>query len=144
MVADFWKNVGLAPTVSPGSPSLTTDRVWLATYSGVQISRLETEDAFNTRRTHTRAIAGPENRWAGRNGAGYSNPVADAIQDKLVVTIDRNEQLALHRQLLQEMLGEASIMPLFWDTELALATKPVKGDVTAVETGFNVFTWDKE
>ena len=144
VVADFWKTVGLAPTVSPGAPALVSDRVWLATYSGVQISRLESEDAYNTRRTHSRAIAAPANRWAGRNGAGYNNPVVDAIQDKLVITIDRPAQLALHRQLVQEMMGEAAIMPLFWDVELALATRPVKGDVSAVETGWNIFTWDRE
>jgi ABC-type transport system substrate-binding protein len=144
VIADFWKAVGLSTTITPPAPNLVSDREWLATYPGIQVSRLETEDAFNTRRTHTRAIAGPANRWAGRNGAGYSNPTADAIQDKLVVTVDPREQVSLHRQLLQEMMGEAAIMPLFWDVELALITKTVKGDVTAVETGFNVATWDKE
>lgn len=144
VVADYWKALGVAPTVSPGTPVLVSDRVWLATYSGVQISRLETEDAFNTRRTHTRTIAAPDNRWAGRNGAGYSNPVADALQDRLIVTIDRQEQVNLQRQLLQEMMGEVAFMPLFWDTELVLVTKSVKADVSAVETGWNVATWDKE
>jgi ABC-type transport system substrate-binding protein len=92
---------------------------------------------------HSRAIAAPANRWAGRNGGGYSNALADALQDRLVVTIDPNEQLALQRQLLQEMMGQVAFMPLFWDVELALVTKGVTGDVTAVEMGWNLFTWDK-
>jgi peptide/nickel transport system substrate-binding protein len=144
VVADYWKAVGVVANVVPGAPSRVTDREWLATYPGVQLSRLETEDAYNTRRLHSRAIAAPANRWAGRNGAGYSNPVADALQERLVVTIDRVGQLTLHRQLLQEVMGEVAIMPLFWDTELVLATKGVKGEVTATETGWNLFTWDKD
>jgi peptide/nickel transport system substrate-binding protein len=144
VLADYWKAIGIASTVTPPAPNLVSDREWLATYPGVQVSRLEAEDAFNTRRTHTRAVAGPANRWAGRNGAGYSNPTVDAIQDKLIVTVDPREQVNLHRQLVQEMLGEAALMPLYWDVELSLATKGVKGDVTAVETGYNIHTWDKE
>jgi len=144
LVADFWKTVGLAGSVTPGGANLVSDREWLATYPGVQVSRLETEDAYNTRRTHSRAIAAPANRWAGRNGAGYSNATVDAIQDRLVVTIDQQQQLTLHRELLQEMMGEVAIMPLFWDVELILATRSVKGEVTATEAGWNVFTWNKE
>ena len=81
---------------------------------------------------------------SGRNTGAYSNPTADAIQDKIVVSIDPQEKIALHRQLLQEMMGEVALMPLYWDVELVLATKAVKGDVTAVETGWNILSWDHE
>jgi peptide/nickel transport system substrate-binding protein len=144
VIADYWKALGLATTITPPAPNLVSDRQWLATYPGVQVSRLETEDAFNTRRLHSRAIAAPANRWAGRNGAAYSNPVADSLQDQLVVTIDHAQQVALHRQLLQEVMGEVGIMPMFWDIELAIATQAVKGEVSGTETGWNLFTWDRE
>ena len=54
------------------------------------------------------------------------------------------EQLTLQRQLLQEMIGELGFMPLYWDVELVLVNRTVKGDVAAVETGWNVLTWDKQ
>lgn len=144
VAADYWKVLGIAPHVSPGTPALVSDRFWVSTYPGVQISRLDAEDAFNTRRTHTRAISNPENRWSGRNTGAYSNPVADAIQDRLVISIDPQEKITLHRQLLQEMLGEVALLPLYWDVELVLATRALKGDVSAVETGWNLLTWDRE
>jgi peptide/nickel transport system substrate-binding protein len=144
VVNDYWKSLGVAGSVVPATPSQVNDREWLATYPGVQISRLEAPDAYNTRRTHSRTIAGPANRWAGRNGAAYSNPAADALQDRLVVTIDKADQITLQRQLLQEMMGEVAFMPLYWDVELALVARTVKGDVSAVETGWNVLTWDKD
>jgi peptide/nickel transport system substrate-binding protein len=143
VVADNWKAARVPAIVSPGVPSRTNDREWLATYPGVEISRLESEDGYNTRRTHSRAIASPANRWAGRNSGGYSSPAADALQDRLIVTIDAAEQLALHRQLLQEMMGEVALMPLFWDVELALISRTVQGDVSAVEMGWNLFQWDR-
>jgi peptide/nickel transport system substrate-binding protein len=144
VINDYWKAMGVAGTVSPGTPSLVNDRTWLALFPGVQVSRLEAPDAYNTRRTHSRAIASEANRWAGRNTFGYSNPAADALQDRLTITIDQREQLALQRQLLQEMMTDVAVMPLYWDVELVLATRAIKGDVTAVETGWNVVTWNKE
>ena len=144
VVNDYWKAIGVAGTVAPGTPSMVNDRTWLATYPGIQISRLEAPDAYNTRRTHSRAIASPANRWAGRNTFGYSNPTADALQDKLVVTIDPREQLGLQQQLLREMMTDVAFMPFFWDVELALVGRGVKGDVTAVETGWNLIKWDRQ
>jgi peptide/nickel transport system substrate-binding protein len=144
VLADQWSAIGVAPIVTTTPPTLVGDREYLATYPGIQTSRLESEDASNGRRLHTRNIAAPGNRWSGRNGAGYSNPRADALSDRLVATIDRTEQIRLQRELLQEMLGDVAFIPMFWDIELALVTKRVKGDVSAVETGWNISTWDRE
>jgi hypothetical protein len=41
------------------------------------------------------------------------------------------------------MLTDVAFIPMFWDVELALVTRSVKGDVSAVETGWNIATWDK-
>jgi ABC-type transport system substrate-binding protein len=144
VLADQWKVIGVAPSVTTTPPALVGDREYLATYPGIQTSRLESEDAFNGRRLHTKAIASPANRWSGRNGAGYGNPRADALQDRIVATVDRSEQIRLQRELLQEMLTDVAIIPMFWDVELALVTRSVKGDVSAVETGWNIATWDKQ
>ncbi len=144
VLADQWRAVGVAPIVTTTPPTLVGDREYLATYPGIQTSRLDAEDAFNGRRLHTRNVAAPANRWAGRNGAGYSNPRADALSDRLVATIDRSEHIRLQKDLLQEMLGDVAFIPMFWDVELALVTRRVKGDVSAVETGWNIATWDRE
>jgi len=55
------------------------------------------------------------------------------------------DTLALQdRELLQELLVDVAFIPMFWDVELALVTRRVKGDVSAVETGWNISTWDRE
>jgi ABC-type transport system substrate-binding protein len=141
---DYWKSVGVAGTVVPPTPSQVNDREWLATYPGVQMSRLEAPDAYNTRRTHTRTIAAPANRWSGRNGSGYSNSAADALQEQMVVTIDPREQLSLQRRLLTELIGDVAFMPLYWDVEVALVSQTLKGDMTAVSTGYNILSWDRD
>jgi peptide/nickel transport system substrate-binding protein len=144
VLADQWKPIGVAAAVTTTPPALVGDREYLATYPGIQTSRLEAEDAVTGRRLGTKNIAAPANRWSGRNGAGYSNLKADALADRLMATIDRGEQLRLQRELLQELLGDVAFIPMFWDVELALVTRHVKGDVSAVETGWNIATWDRE
>jgi len=42
------------------------------------------------------------------------------------------------------MMTDVAFMPFFWDVELVLSAKGVKGDVTAVETGYNLIKWSKE
>jgi len=144
VLADQWKAIGIEPTVTTIPPARIGDREYLATWPGVSTSRLETNDTVNTRRLHSQDIAGPANRWAGRNLAGYSNPRADALQERLVATIDRTEHIRLQRELLQEMLGDVAFIPMFWDLQFALITRQLKGDVSAVETGWNLVTWDRE
>jgi len=144
VLADQWKAIGIEPTVTIIPPALIGDREYLATWPGISTSRLETNDTVNTRRLHSRDIAGPANRWAGRNLAGYSNPRADALQERLLTTIDRSEHIRVQRELLQEMVGDVAFVPTFWDVEFALVTSRVKGDVSGVETGWNLATWDKD
>ena len=55
VLADQWKVIGVSPTVTTTPPALVGDREYLATYPGIQTSRLESEDAFNGRRLHTKA-----------------------------------------------------------------------------------------
>lgn len=111
VLADQWKAIGIEPTVTTIPPARIGDREYLATWPGISTSRVETNDTVNTRRLHSRDIAGPSNRWAGRNLAGYSNPRADALQERLVGTIDRTEHIRLKRELLQEMLGDVAFHP---------------------------------
>lgn len=144
VLADQWKAIGIEPTVTPIPPARIGDREYLATWPGISTSRLETNDAVNTRRLHSRDIAGPANRWAGRNLAGYANLRADALMERLVGTIDRSEHIRLQRELLQEMLGDVAFVPMFWDVEFVLVAAQLKGDVSGVETGWNLLTWDKD
>ena len=58
------------------------------------------------------------------------------------MTIDERQQIDLHRQLLQEALGDVALMPLFWLVEPVPVTKGVKG--VASTTTANIFEWEKD
>lgn len=65
--------------------------------------------------------------------------------DRLAVTIPRAERIQLHRQMLQEMMGDAAFFPLFWDLDPILMLKHVKG--VAADNGSvqpDVLLWDKD
>lgn len=95
-----------------------------------------------TDRFHSRATAAPSNRWTGRNRSGYNSPRLDAILDQLVATVAPAERIPLHRELLQEQMGNLVVMPLHWDFNPYFITRGVRGVGNA--SAWNLFEWDKE
>jgi len=144
IIADFWKAVGVAGKVIPLTAARANDRELLAQHPGVTTSSPTYTDLFGVLRLHSSQVASPANRWSGRNSGGYANPAADALQDRLALTIDKDQRIELHRQLLQEMMGDVALMPLDWEIHSVFYTRSVKGEVTGFERGWNVYEWDKE
>jgi len=91
-------------------------------------------------------IASAANRWGGRNSNGYANATVDALIDRLSVTIDSSQQVELERQLLQTVMGDAAIMPLFWRVDPYLFRKGVTGVLGSpvLEATWNIFEWNKD
>lgn len=94
---------------------------------------------------HSRSIASEANRWTGPNRSGYAKPRVDEVLDRLAVTIDPLERITLHRQLLQEQMGDVALMPLYWIADPVLALRGVKGiqENSTVESTWNISQWDK-
>ena len=74
------------------------------------------------------------------NRGGYVNPKVDALIDRIVVTINADQQIQLQRQLLQEQMGDLATMPLFWDINVVPVLASVQGLDTTI---WNIFHWDK-
>jgi peptide/nickel transport system substrate-binding protein len=144
-VADSWKGVGVQTELYLIPAALGSDRHHRATLPGAGLTGVPYGD-FWVDRLHTRNVTSEANRWVGSNRGGYSNPKVDELLDRLVVTIVPVERLALHRQLLQEQLGEVALMPLYYDLDPTLMLKGVRGVATprgAINLA-NVLAWDKE
>jgi len=140
IIADSWRATGAVVEESVISSERLADLEGLAKLPG---ARMATQSHANlyTDRFHSTSIAGPENRWTGRNWSGYSNPRLDAALDGLVTTIAPAARLPLHRELLQEQLGNLVIMPLYWEYNPFFV---VRG-VTGIRNGgaWNIFEWNK-
>ncbi|MBM2811221.1 MAG: hypothetical protein HW416_1980 [Chloroflexi bacterium] len=72
----------------------------------------------------------------------YASPKLDAILDRLVATISPAERLPLHRELLQEQMGNLADMPLYWHYQPFFVTRGVRGRRKRQRLEF--FEWDKE
>jgi hypothetical protein len=91
---------------------------------------------------HSQRAASAANRWQG-GLSGYSNPGVDSLLDRYAVTISRPDRLAIHRELLQVLMGDvAGFFPVLFKVEGVLAVAgvgPLKG-----RHAWNVFEWSKQ
>lgn len=144
IVADFWKAIGAQMTLN-ARPRSVTDLEYVAKFPGALMNGPRAVQISWGQYYHSRNIASPANRWAGPNRPGYSNPRVDALLDQLSTTLDPRQQIPVHGQLLQELLGDAPIMPLYWQMDALLALKGVKSHKTAGNIAtWNFFGWDRQ
>ncbi len=115
VVADFWKVVGVRGSLHAIPAARDGDREYEVTYPDTIFTNPPTTQFHEDYRLHGGYIAGPENRWTGRNQPGYGNPRFDAILDRLQTTIAPREQIELHRQLIREAMTDVAVMPLYWE-----------------------------
>jgi peptide/nickel transport system substrate-binding protein len=140
VIADDWKAVGAEVELYTIPIALASDREHRSKLPGAGFSGGIGFDALTSDRLHSRYITSPANRWTASNRGAYSNARVDAVLDRLVATIDPNERIQLHRELLAEQMGDIALMPLYWDIRVVLAVQGVK----QLNTGpWNVLHWDK-
>jgi len=144
VLADQWKSLGarLSPFIL--SAALGNDREYVATYPFARFREKSTPSTLWEGTLHGGQISAAENRWSSRNQGGYSNSSYDAIRDKLVVTIDPREQVALHRELVQVGIGDLATYPLYWAIWPMFQARGIKGPGTAPEAGWNIWEWDRD
>jgi peptide/nickel transport system substrate-binding protein len=92
---------------------------------------------------HSSGIPTEANRWSGRNRGGYNNPAYDAIVDRLKVTIEPSQRIELHRQLLQEGMGDVATIPLYWVVDPVFIREGVNGILEGSRGAWNFFEWNK-
>ncbi len=139
------KLVGIEATIYNFPPQAASDNQARATRPGVTINGTGAAGFFVTT-IHTRGVPGPDNRWGGSNWGGYSNPRVDATLDRLIATIPPAERLPLQREVLETVLGDVAVGPLYWNVAPILALESVKGIPTGGGSSqtWNMFEWDKK
>jgi ABC-type transport system substrate-binding protein len=143
-VADNWKAVGVAAIQS--KLPIPRDRQVEALQPGVIVTSPKGYEVpyVDSSRIYAGNISTAANRWTGRNRGGYVNPQVDSLIERLALTIDPRQTIPLHRQLLQEALGDVALMPIYFDVD-AIATAPgVKGPRGGTYVEWNFFEWDKD
>jgi len=144
IIADGWKSLGAQVEFQPVPTSRLSDAAYVAQHPGPLLTSFAARQ-YHTDRMSSRAIPGESNRWSGFNRGGYSTPRVDAIFDGLNSTIDRRQRLTFQRDLVQELMGNVVLMPLYWEIVPTLMVKGVRGPKHgATESTRNIFEWDRD
>jgi peptide/nickel transport system substrate-binding protein len=146
LLANSWTNIGVDVSINQIPPELINDREYGATLPGWWVVIPSGRVFYTPPNTlHTKAIPSAANRWNGVNFPGYTNPKADAIQDRLNATIDAGQRIALQQQLVQEFMGDMAVLPLYWQVVPTLIRAGITGPrpLRTFPTT-NVFTWDRQ
>lgn len=143
VIADYWKALGVEASLLVVPPSRRRDIEYESTRPGILISNPRGFSLYEDR-LHSRTISSAASRWQGTNKSGYRNPRADDLFDKLSVTVNPPERTVLHRQALEEVLGDVAIMPLFWEIQAGLVVSGVKASLGGAKPTWDVFQWDRE
>lgn len=129
VVADSWKRIGVDSTLNLQAIGATGDRGYEAVQPGVADVGNMAPITNLFRRLNGRFIAAESNRWTGYDLTGYTDPLTTSLLDSYLVAIDPAERLALDRQLLQKVMGDVVVMPLYWEVVPTLITNGVDASV---------------
>jgi len=141
VIADYWQQVGVGmdPVIIPRQRA--ADREYRATTLGFDF-RFNPPDFT---RYHSSQVPLPENNYRGNNSARYRSPELDALIDRYLVTIPRDERVQIAAQAMHHLSDQLVIVPFFHDAEPVLVHErlinagPKKGD--ALQT-WNAQEWD--
>lgn len=143
VTADGWKSLGATVGINLVQRTRALDLEYTASYPAVILTD-PTDFTMYQRRLHTRNIPTAANRWQGSNRGANTNPRTDAISEALALAIDPVQRVQLHRDLLQEQMGDVALMPLFWGVAAIPMVKGVSGPTHVRNTStWNMFRWDK-
>jgi peptide/nickel transport system substrate-binding protein len=134
VLQNSWSEIGAQIGVEFMSAALSQDRHYQARAPLGTLSNLGMNH-YTEGANHSNAMV--EANQPGQNWGHYANPRNDALLDRIVVTIDQNQQIENYRQLLQVQVGDLAFIPLYWSVDPDFVLK-------GVALGWNVFHWNKE
>ena len=143
IIADGWKGLGAQVDFGAIPPARLREAQYVAEHPGPLLTSFAARQ-FSVDRLYSEAIPSAANRWSGFNRGGYSNPAVDELFERLTVTIDEGQRIGITRQMLQQVMGDVVLMPLYWEVVPTLMVKGVSGPKhVGTDTTRNIFVWDK-
>jgi peptide/nickel transport system substrate-binding protein len=146
-VADYWQRIGIAMEPVPIPPQ-QRDRAWRVSYPAFEVVRQPNDlDVFAITRYHGSQSPLPENNYVGTNRTRYRNSEYDALLDKYIVTVPRQERIETLGQIMRHMTEQLNIMGLFYETEVTMIGNRILNitpNAKEVDTSatWNAHEWD--
>jgi peptide/nickel transport system substrate-binding protein len=138
-----YKRIGIdAQIMTAGAPDAQAE----AEYPGVNISSIPVSPIISwSNRWHTRQVSGPNNRYAGTNFGGYSNPATDQAIVSLERALRREDQLRYWAETWRQISEDVGVIPIFFTPIPLVARRGVVGWEPKNPLGdpaYGPWTWD--
>jgi peptide/nickel transport system substrate-binding protein len=150
VMADGWRQAGAAVTETVIPASLLTNGEYRATlpFAGLYGHTIGLQ--WENQHYGCGRASAPSNRWTGAH-AGYCNPAAQPLIDRLQVTIPEDERTRLQVEIMRVALRDDYVeLPLYWQVTPHVFSRGVTGigNLKAGRYGnawspWNVHLWDK-
>ena len=149
IVAQAWRDLGLAVAEEPIPGSLVSDRAYRASFPGMEITAQSNGDQILPRFDGRQCPRPP--RWVGTQGGCYQNPELDRLIDKLYGTLDLKEQGLVLRDIGTVIADDVAMLPLYFSITQAAVRSEVHAldDFTGAPMGSpgqisrNAHLWDR-
>ncbi len=142
VIGDFWRQAGVTTEPVLISRQLSSDRQVRSEFASFDFTRQPND----LTRYHSSQAPLAENNYRGSNRTRYRSPELDALIDRYLVTVPRDERYRVLGQLVHHITDQLVIMGLFFIAEPALISNritnitSIKGD--EAQHTWNVHAWD--
>jgi peptide/nickel transport system substrate-binding protein len=151
LVAEYWRNVGVAVKETVLSLGAEVDRQTRAGFNGIELGTGVPNLALIEGRLHSSNQPGPDNGFVGANRGHYVSRELDTLLDRLWVTPGRREQESAERDVALHLLTELPIIGLFFYPAMAMVRREVRNTrvprtvapVGRLSIGWNAQEWEK-
>jgi peptide/nickel transport system substrate-binding protein len=123
VVRENLKTIGVDAQLEPLTRFQLRDAEARADFTGVEITNNPMGGLSAVRRFATDQTPTAANRYAGTNRGAYSDPEWDSIGQRMRVTLEDNQRLALERDLLRVFSAQLPALPMYFEIQVI----PVQG-----------------
>ncbi len=144
-IADFWQTAGVGVDVVDDPAQRRGDLEYRATFPGFDISRVGSgAEAFRT--FHSSEARTPQNRYVGQNSPNYMNPEMDALIERYLVAIPRDERMRAAAAIVHHMTDQVVVLDQFYDASASVVANRIvnvpRNPARGATNAWNVHAWD--
>jgi peptide/nickel transport system substrate-binding protein len=137
VIGEYWRQAGVQMEPVIISRQASADRQLRSEFASFDFTRQPTD----LTRYHGTQAPLPENSYRGSNRTRYRNAEFDALLDRYLVTIPRDERNRVMAQIVHHMTDQLVILGLFFIAEPVLLTNRLV-NVTSIKGAEPMHTWN--
>ncbi|MBM2810130.1 MAG: hypothetical protein HW416_889 [Chloroflexi bacterium] len=142
-----WRRAGFDVTETPQSAAQSRDGETRGTFPSMYGQTTGLEESNQTASFSTAQIAGPQNRWSGRNRQGWSNPDYDRLVETFNGALEADRRLELRIQIAKLLSEEIPSVMMHFNLNPVVFVSALRGPVQTASsatayTAWNMHEWE--